>query len=159
MSKNNVNMKSLPADKTHRIGYLYDENATGVYCGYPYKGIVIAIMGDDGEHWDDCVFDAVDEMVDREMGVIDGPHSHINHGMFGETQYYMKPTYKGIAYCAEDDKFNLKEGMRIARNKMLNKYYKDKLRIARIRVKEVSKMYNQARNYLADINKKLETHK
>ena len=60
---------------------------------------------------------------------------------------------------AEDDEFNLKEGMRIARNKMLNKYYKDKLRIARIRVKEVSKMYNQARDYLADINKKLEAHK
>ena len=25
MSKNNANMKSLPADKTHRIGYLYEE--------------------------------------------------------------------------------------------------------------------------------------
>lgn len=155
MSKKNVNMKCLPADYTHRIGYLYDENAEGIYNGHPYKGIVIAIMGYNGKHSDDCSFDAIDDMVGRDMRTLDGSLPHVN-GMYGETQYYMNSTYKGVAYCSKDDEFDLKEGMRVAREKMMKKYYKDKFRVAKIRMREVQKLYKQCVKYLVDINKKFE---
>lgn len=152
----NTNMKCLPADKTHRIAYYYDEAAQGVYCGYPYKGIVIAIMGQEDENWWDCTLDALDDMFDRGIGrVVNGCVSTLDSNYCSDASYYMNKIYKGVAYCSVDDTFDLKEGMRIARNKMLNKYYKDKRRLAVKKMREAGKLYNKAAKYLADLDRKV----
>lgn len=152
----NTNMKCLPADKTHRIAYYYDEAAQGVYCGYPYKGIVIAIMGKEDANWWECTYDALDDMYDRGIGrVVDEYVSTLDSNYFSDTNYYMKDSYKGIAYCSVDDTFDLKEGMRVARNKMLNKYYKDKRRLATKKLKEAKKLYDKVAGYITDLDRKM----
>ena len=154
MAKNN--MKCLPADKTHRIAYYYDEAAQGVYCGHPYKGIVIAIMGKEDVIWGDCACDTLYDMYDRGIGrVVNGCVSTLDSNYFSDTNYYMNEVYKGVAYCSVDDTFNLKEGMKVARNKMLGKYYKDKRRLAAKKLKEAKKLYDKVANYIADLDRKM----
>lgn len=152
----NNNMKCLPADKTHRIAYYYNDAAQGVYCGHPYKGIVIAIMGQEDENWGDCTCDALDDMYDRDIGrVVSGYVSALESNYFSDVKYYMNKVYKGIAYCSVDDTFNLKEGMKVARNKMLSKYYKDKRRLAMKKLKEAKKLYDKVASYMADLDRKM----
>lgn len=107
-----MSMKCIPADANHRIKYLYDEDATGICNGYKYKGIVIAIM-------DRCKTDALKDVNNIICTTI--------HGYYYGTCPCIEREYKGIAYCSVDDEFDLKEGMKVARGRLLNKYYKDKL--------------------------------
>lgn len=151
----NNNMKCLPTDKTHRIAYYYDETAQGTYCGHPYKGIVIAIMGKEDEYWGVCKYDALEDMFSRDIGrVVNRYATARENNYFSDTNYYMNEVYKGVAYCSVDDTFNLKEGMKVARNKMLGKYYKDKRRLAMKKLEEAKKLCNKVANYIADLDRK-----
>lgn len=140
-------MKVIPADANHRIKYLYDEEATGVRNGHPYKGIVIAIMGD-GE-----LFHA--SHARDVFGILDEYEASTN--VFYR-DLLMKDSYKGIAYCSVDDEFDLKEGMRIARGKLLNRYYKDEIIALNKVIKGIQKNLNNAMRAKADIQKILDNH-
>lgn len=138
-------MKVIPADKNHRIKYLYDEEATGVRNGHEYKGIVIAIMGEGKLSYSTCRYDAI--------GLIE----EVCYGRW-EKHYLIKDDYKGIAYCSVDDEFNLKEGMRVARGKLLNKYYKDEIVALNKAIKDVQKNLSLVQKAKADIQKILDNH-
>lgn len=138
-------MKVIPADKNHRIKYLYDEEATGVCNGYKYKGIVIAIMGEGKFSYDTRRYDA--------MGLIE----EVCYGHW-KKDYLIKDVYKGIAYCSVDDEFDLKEGMKIARGKLLNKYYKDEIAVLNKATRDVQKNLNHVQKAKADIQKILDNH-
>lgn len=104
-------MKIIPADEKHRIAYMYDEDASGIRNGKSWKGLVIAMM-------DECGLDAIFDLSDKTA--ID---------FFDKDEIMpllMNDTYKGVAYCSVDDTFDLKQGMHIARDRMLAKYYKSK---------------------------------
>lgn len=137
-------MKVIPADANHRIKYLYDEEATGVRNGHPYKGIVIAIMGGDSSY-KSCCDDAI-RLAERDSVLC------------WDKEYLIKDSYKGIAYCSVDDEFNLKEGMRIARGKLLNRYYKDEIIVLNKVIKGIQKNLNNAMRAKADIQKILDNH-
>lgn len=138
-------MKVIPADKNHRIKYLYDEEATGVRNGYPYKGIVIAIMGEVNNFFKTCKHDCVLTIKESVFDCWD-------------KKYLIKDSYKGIAYCSIDDKFDLKEGMKIARGKLLNKYYKDKIAVFNKAIKDNQKGLDIILKAKADIQKILDNH-
>lgn len=137
-------MKVIPADKNHRIKYLYDEEATGVRNGHEYKGIVIAIMGG-LELSKSCKRDVIYDIKDALFDCWD-------------EKYFIKSVYKGIAYCSVDDKFNLKEGMKVARGKLLNKYYKDEITALNKVIRDVQKNLNYVQKAKADIQKILDNH-
>lgn len=104
-------MNIIPADDKHRVAYMYDEDASGVRNGKSWKGLVIAMM-------DECGLDAIFDLMDKTA--ID---------FFDKDEimpFLMNDTYKGVAYCSIDDTFDLKQGMHIARDRMLAKYYKGK---------------------------------
>lgn len=104
-------MNIIPADDKHRIMYMYDEDASGVRNGKAWKGLVIAIM-------DECGLDAIFDLMDKTtIDFIDKDEI---------MPFLMNGTYKGVAYCSIDDTFDLKQGMHIARDRMLAKYYKGK---------------------------------
>lgn len=138
-------MKVIPADKNHRIKYLYDEEATGVRNGHEYKGIVIAIMGEGKLSYGTCRYDAI--------GLIE----EVCYGRW-KKHYLIKDVYKSIAYCSVDDEFDLKEGMRVARGKLLNKYYKDKVAVLNKAIKDIQKNLNHVQKAKADIQKILDNH-
>lgn len=107
-------MKIIPADEKHRIAYMYDEDATGTRNGKPWRGLVIAMM-------DGCGLDAIFDLMDKTaIDFIDKDEI---------MPFLMKDTYKGVAYCSIDDTFDLKQGMHIARDRMLAKYYKGKRKV------------------------------
>lgn len=107
-------MNIIPADDKHRIAYMYDEDASGVRNGKAWKGLVIAIM-------DECGLDAIFDLMDKTtIDFIDKDEI---------MSFLMKDTYKGVAYCSIDDTFDLKQGMHIARDRMLAKYYKGKRKV------------------------------
>lgn len=139
-------MKVIPADKNHRIKYLYDEEATGVRNGYPYKGIVIAIMGDKKTSVHPKR-DVINILVDYEIST-DAKCSDL----------CIKDSYKGISYCSIDDKFDLKEGMKVARGKLLDKYYKDEIAALNKAIKDIQKNLDNAMRAKADIQKILDNH-
>lgn len=104
-------MNIIPADEKHRIMYMYDEEASGIRNGKPWRGLVIAVM-------DRCGLDAIFDLMDKTaIDFIDKDEI---------MPFLMKDTYKGVAYCSVDDTFDLKQGMHIARDRMLAKYYKGK---------------------------------
>lgn len=104
-------MKIIPADEKHRIMYMYDEDASGCRNGKLWHGLVIAIM-------DECGLDAIFDLMDKTaIDFIDKDEI---------MPFLMNDTYKGVAYCSVDDTFDLKQGMHIARDRMLAKYYKGK---------------------------------
>ena len=140
-------MKVIPADKNHRIKYLYDEEATGVRNGHEYKGIVIAIMGEGESIYTSHDRDVIDILTDYS----------ITTGV-KYTDLNLKKSYKGIAYCSVDDEFGLKEGMRIARGKLLNRYYKDEIAVLNKVIKNTRKNLNNAMRAKADIQKILDNH-
>lgn len=137
-------MKVIPADANHRIKYLYDEEATGVRNGHPYKDIVIAIMGEDSSY-KSCCDDAI-QLVERDSVLC------------WDKKYFIKDSYKGIAYCSIDDEFDLKEGMRIARGKLLNKYYKDEIIVFNKLIKNIQKDLNNVLKIKAGVQKILDNH-
>ena len=107
-------MKIIPADEKHRIAYMYDEDATGTRNGKPWRGLVIAMM-------DGCGLDAIFDLMGKTaIDFIDKDEI---------MPFLMKDTYKGVAYCSIDDTFDLKQGMHIARDRMLAKYYKGKRKV------------------------------
>lgn len=107
-------MNIIPADEKHRIAYMYDEDATGTRNGKPWHGLVIAMM-------DECGLDAIFDLMDKTaIDFIDKDEI---------MPLLMNETYKGIAYCSVDDAFDLKQGMHIARDRMLAKYYKGKRKV------------------------------
>ena len=106
-------MNIIPADEKHRIMYMYDEEASGIRNGKLWHGLVIAVM-------DGCGLDAIFDLTDK---------ANIEFNFNNESEIMpllMNETYKGIAYCSVDDAFDLKQGMHIARDRMLEKYYKSK---------------------------------
>ena len=104
-------MNIIPADEKHRIAYMYDEDATGTRNGKPWRGLVIAMM-------DGCGLDAIFDLMDKTaIDFIDKDEI---------MPFLMKDTYKGVAYCSINDAFDLKQGMHVARDRMLEKYYKSK---------------------------------
>lgn len=109
-------MKIIPADDKHRIAYMYDEDASGVRNGKPWHGLVIAMM-------DECGLDAIFDLAGKTT--IDFDFSDEDEIM----PLLMNDTYKGVAYCSIDDTFDLKQGMHIARDRMLAKYYKGKRKV------------------------------
>ena len=138
-------MNYIPADDRHPFKYYYDENATGITInGKQYKGIVIAIMGSKFSHGT-CRYDAI--------GLIE----EVCYGRWRK-DYLIKDAYKGIAYCSVDDEFNLKEGMRVARGKLLNKYYKDEIAVLNKATRDVQKNLNYVQKAKADIQKILDNH-
>ena len=109
-------MKIIPADEKHRIAYMYDEDASGCRNGKLWHGLVIAVM-------DRCGLDAIFDLVKKTS--IEFDFSNDNE----IDAFMMRDTYKGIAYCSVDDAFDLKQGMHIARDRMLAKYYKGKRKV------------------------------
>ena len=109
-------MNIIPADEKHRIAYMYDEEASGIRNGKLWHGLVIAMM-------DECGLDAVFDLAEK---------TNIEFNFNNESEIkplLMNETYKGIAYCSVDDAFDLKQGMHIARDRMLAKYYKGKRKV------------------------------
>lgn len=107
-------MNIIPADDKHRIMYMYDEDASGIRNGKAWKGLVIAMM-------DECGLDAIFDLMDKTaIDFIDKDEI---------MPLLMNDTYKGIAYCSVDDTFDLKQGMHIARDRMLAKYYRGKRKV------------------------------
>ena len=109
-------MNIIPADEKHRIAYMYDEDATGTRNGKPWRGLVIAMM-------DGCGLDAIFDLAKK---------TSIEFDLYNENEIdalFMNDTYKGVAYCSVDDAFDLKQGMHIARDRMLAKYYKGKRKV------------------------------
>jgi len=92
-----------------KIGYYYDAERTGIFNGYPYKGIVTAVM----KNTRSDAWNKIRALGDK-VGVI------FMHGVPA-----MEESYHGVAYCAADDEFNLTEGMRVARQRLLRSYHKD----------------------------------
>lgn len=109
-------MNIIPADEKHRIAYMYDEEASGIRNGKPWHGLVIAMM-------DECGLDAIFDLTDKAN--IEFDFSDKDEIM----PLLMNETYKGVAYCSVDDTFDLKQGMHIARDRMLAKYYKGKRKV------------------------------
>lgn len=109
-------MNIIPADEKHRIAYMYDEDASGCRNGKPWHGLVIAMM-------DECGLDAIFDLAKK---------TSIEFDLYNENEIdalLMNDTYKGVAYCSVDDAFDLKQGMHIARDRMLAKYYKGKRKV------------------------------
>lgn len=107
-------MNIIPANDKHRIMYMYDEDASGIRNGKAWKGLVIAMM-------DECGLDAIFDLMDKtDIDFIDKDEI---------MPFLMNDTYKGVAYCSIDDSFDLKQGMHIARDRMLAKYYKGKRKV------------------------------
>lgn len=92
-----------------KIGYYYDADRVGTFNGYPYKGIVTAVMKDTrNDAWKKI------RAMGNKVGIC------FMHGVPA-----IKNSYHGNAYCSADDKFDLTEGMRVARQRLLRSYHKD----------------------------------
>lgn len=74
------------------------------------KQTIVAVM-------DDCAYDAIDVLA--KMGICS-----ITHDNYNLNKFMMNPTYRGKAKCAPEDEWDEEEGMRIARNRMLENYYR-----------------------------------
>lgn len=92
-----------------KIGYYYDTERTGVFNGYPYKGIVTAVM----KNTRNDVWKKI-QAIGHKVGLC-----------FAHNVPVIEDSYHGNAYCAADDKFDLTEGMRVARQRLLYSYHKD----------------------------------
>lgn len=92
-----------------KIGYYYDADRVGTFNGYPYKGIVTAVMKDTrNDAWKKI------RAMGNEVDIC------FMHGVPA-----IEDSYHGNAYCSADDEFDLTEGMRIARKRLLRSYHKD----------------------------------
>lgn len=90
-----------------QIRYLYDER----------EGVVIAFIKG-------CKYNLLDILCKN------AEKKNLNHitsllYLFGPSEIYLEDTYKGVACCSKEDKFDLETGMENARDRALNKLYKD----------------------------------
>lgn len=90
-----------------QIRYLYDEE----------EGIVIAFV-------EGCKYNLLDALHKN------AEKKNLNHMtsflyLFDPYEVNLRDTYKGIARSSKEDKFDLETGMKIARDRALNKLYKD----------------------------------
>ena len=86
------------------------------------KRTVVAVMKD-------CEYDAIDIL--EKMGI-----RRIKRDGYNMNKFMINPIYRGKAKCAPDDIWDEEEGMRIARNRMLENYYLARTR-ALMRAEEV----------------------
>ena len=89
-----------------KIGYYYDADRVGTFPGSPQKGIVTAVVKDTR----DDAWKKIRAMGDK-VGIC-----------FMRGVSAIENFYHGNAYCSADDKFDLTEGMRIARQRLLRSY-------------------------------------
>ena len=89
--------KGIPSSKIH---YYFDEE----------NGVTVAVM-------EDCEYDAIDIL--KKMGIY-----RITYQGFNLDNFMMNTTYRGKAICSPEDIWDEEEGMRIARNRMLENYYR-----------------------------------
>lgn len=139
-------MNIIPADEKHRIAYMYDEEASGIRNGKPWHGLVIAMMDECGL---DAIFDlnAIFDLTDK---------ANIEFNFNDESEInplLMNDTYKGIAYCSVDDAFDLKQGMHIARDRMLAKYYKGKRKVFKNLYKNINSIDTKLSEMIASTYK------
>lgn len=104
-----------------------DENSTQEKSKILYyideeKRTVVAVMKD-------CEYDAIDIL--EKMGI-----RRIKRDGYNMNKFMINPIYRGKAKCAPDDIWDEEEGMRIARNRMLENYYLARTR-ALMRAEEV----------------------
>ena len=92
-----------------KICYYYDADRVGTFNGYPYKGIVTAVM----KNTRNDVWKKI-QAIGHKVGLC-----------FVHNVPVIEDSYHGNAYCSTDDKFDLTEGMRIARQRLLYSYHKD----------------------------------
>ena len=83
-----------------KIRYYIDED----------KQTVVAVM-------DDCEYDAIDVL--QKMGI-----RKITHDGYNMDKFMMNTSYRGKAKCSPDDEWNEEYGMALARNRMLENYYR-----------------------------------
>ena len=74
------------------------------------KRTVVAVM-------DDCEYDAIDVL--QKMGI-----RKITHDGYNMDKFMMNTSYRGKAKCSPDDEWDEKYGMALARNRMLENYYR-----------------------------------
>lgn len=92
-----------------KIGYYYDADRVGTFNGYHYKGIVTAVM----KNTRNDVWKKI-QAIGHKVGLC-----------FAHNVPVIEDSYHGNAYCSADDKFDLTEGMRVARQRLLYSYHKD----------------------------------
>lgn len=92
-----------------KIGYYYDADRVGTFNGYPYKGIVTAVM----KNTRNDVWKKI-QAIGHKVGLC-----------FAHNVPVIEDSYHGNAYCSADDKFDLTEDMRVARQRLLYSYHKD----------------------------------
>ena len=92
-----------------KIGYYYDADRVGTFNGYPYKGIVTAVM----KNTRNDVWKKI-QAIGHKVGLC-----------FAHNVPVIEDSYHGNAYCSSDDKFDLTERMRVARQRLLYSYHKD----------------------------------
>ena len=73
-------------------------------------GVTVAVM-------EDCEYDAIDILT--KMGI-----TGLMYQGFNLDKFMMNTTYRGKAICSPEDIWDEEEGMRIARNRMLENYYR-----------------------------------
>lgn len=128
-------MNFIPSDDCHPFRYYWDENATGVTAnGKQYKGIVIAIM-------EVNPYEVINRLENIDVDV----------EWVGRSEYFMRYTFKGIAYCSSEDSFDLKKGMRIAKLRALEKYFNNKYKALDAIKTKNAKDYNKINDMLSDI--------
>lgn len=88
------------AQPKSKIRYYIDEE----------KRTVVAVM-------DDCEYDAIDVL--QKMGI-----RKITHDGYNMDKFMMNTSYRGKAKCSPDDEWNEEYGMALARNRMLENYYR-----------------------------------
>lgn len=78
------------------------------------KRTVVAYM----EHCEYDVIFSIRNIVNTDLGYLDEIKA------LNLNRYMINDTYRGKAKCAPEDEWNVEEGMRIARNRLLEKYWK-----------------------------------
>ena len=69
----------------------------------------------------DCQYDIIDILY--KMGI-----DRVFRANYRIEDFLIKDTYRGVAKCAPEDTWDEEVGKRIARNRLLKKYHKDKTR-------------------------------
>lgn len=122
-------------EKCSKIEYVVNEE----------KRTVVAIMRD-------CALDG-EVLIENDIG-------KSNLMLFwgkASGRYLINNTYRGKAVCSVEDKWDVELGKRIARNRMLNKYYKAKLRVLKLALKDINSVMtdvNRRAAYAADKRRK-----
>lgn len=134
-----------PARNSSKISYMYDPDATGVENGKPWKGIVIAKMVG-------CNRDVVEFINDL-------PAAYVYADVNTVDKLFLENEYTGIAHCSTDDEWNLNEGKRIARTRMLRKYTIDKRNALRAYFNYIAKCGHKVMAEIHKCTEQIKKHK